>query len=517
MATRRLTMRKIRDILRLKWSLGMSHRETARSLSVSSGVVAETLKRAKCAHLDWARVCELDDTELDKLLYGVKTQRGQERPRPDFAHVDIERRRPGVTLAMLHWEYLQEHPDGYQYARFCALFKEWRKNQRIAMRQVHVGGEKLFIDYSGKKPQVIDPKTGEVRNVELFVAVLGASSYTYAEASESQQSQDFIASHMRALEYFGGVPRVLVPDQLKSAVTRPGQYEPVVQRTYQDMAEHYDTVVIPARPRKPKDKAKVEVAVQIVQRFVLGALRKEQFFSLEALNQRIRERLEALNNSPMKKYNGASRRQLFERLDQPVLRPLPLERFVYATWKRVRVNIDYHVALDNHYYSVPYQLASEELEARQTATTVELFHKGKRVASHKRSRESGRHSTITEHMPKAHRAHLEWTPSRLLDWAGKMGPNIAALVQNILETRKHPEQGYRSCLGILRLAKRYDPERLDAACLRALRVGARSYRSVESILKTNLDRVPLPDDSAEREPLDHDNVRGPDYYLNSVH
>lgn len=432
---------------------------------------------------------------------------------PDFAYIDLERRRPGVTLARLHWEYLQEHPNGYQYARFCSLYQEWRKKRGWSMRQVHVGGEKLFVDYSGKKPCIIDPKTGVVREVELFVAVLGASNYTYAEATLSQQSQDFIASHIRALEYFKGVPGALVPDQLKSAVSKSSRYEPEIQRTYQEMAEHYGTAVVPARPRKPRDKAKVEVGVQIVQRWILGSLRNEQFFSLRALNERIAEQLEALNNHPMKKYGGATRRQLFERLDQPELRPLPVERFVYATWKRVRVNIDYHVEVDKHFYSVPYQLVGEELEARSTATTVEVFHKGKRVASHPRSRKAGRHSTISEHMPKAHREHMAWTPSRLISWAGKVGPSVETLVQHILESRKHPEQGYRTCLGILHLAKRYGEQRLDAACLRALRVGARSYRSVASILKSGLDRIPLEDEAEDREPLEHENVRGPEYYM----
>ena len=506
-------MRKVREILRLKWTLEKSHREAARSLGLSPSSVSETVQRARRAKLDWGRVCELGDEELERMLFGATRGNKHKRPLPDFVQLDVELRKPGVTLGQLHWEYLQAHPGGYEYSRFCGLYREWRKKKTLSMRQHHVGGEKMFVDYSGKKPRVIDGKTGEVREVELFVAVLGASNYTYAEATESQKSGDFIASHIRALEYFGGVPAALVPDQLKSGVTRACRYEPAIQRTYQEMAEHYGTAVVPARPGKPKDKAKVEVGVQIVQRWILGALRNEQFFTLEALNQRIAERLEALNDAPMKRYGGLCRRQLFERVERPALRALPLERFVHATWKRVRVNIDYHVDVDKHYYSVPYRLVHETLEARSTATTIELFHKGKRVASHPRRYDDGRHSTIPEHMPKAHRAHLEWSPSRLLHWASSKGPHVEALSRHILESRRHPEQGYRSCLGIFRLGERYGDDRLEAACRRALRLGARSYRSVKSILERSLDRVPLPDEAPnERIPLDHENLRGPDYY-----
>lgn len=513
MATERLTMHKIREILRLKWVLEKSHRDTARSLGISPSTVGSTVSRARYAGLCWEEVEALADDELSERLYGTPSKAKTQRARPDFVWVDVELRRPGVTLERLHWEYLQEHPDGYQYSMFCALYREWRKDRGLSMRQQHRGGEKMFVDYSGKKPHIIDPETGEVREVELFVAVLGASNYTYAEATYTQQSQDFIASHIRALEYFGGVPGALVPDQLKSAVTRSCRYEPTTQRTYEEMARHYGTAVVPARPGKPRDKAKVEVAVQIVQRWLLGRMRDRQFFSLRALNECIAELLDELNNRPMRRYGGVSRRQLFEELDRPALAPLPAQRFVYATWKRVKVNIDYHVEVAKHYYSVPHHLAGEYLEARFTATTVELFHNGQRVAGHVRSYNDGRHTTTAEHMPKAHRAHMQWTPSRIMNWAEKAGPSVAALVGSILESRPHPEQGYRSCLGILRLAKRYGPERLEAACSRALRVNARSYKHVESILRNGLDKMPSSRDrTSEREPLEHDNVRGPDYY-----
>jgi len=514
MATERLPMRNIREILRLKWLLRRSHREAAQSLGISPGVVASVLSRATKKALSWEGLKEIGDEDLEELLYGPKLVAGMQRPMPECSWIHTELRRPGVTLELLHLEYLEKHPDGYRYSAFCEHYRKWAAQQRLSMRQVHKAGEKIFVDYSGKKPHLVDPRTGELIPVELFVAVLGASSYTFAEATLTQRSQDFIASHSRAVEYFGGVTQLVIPDQLRSAISAPCRYEPGVQRTYEDWARHYDTVVLPARPRKPRDKAKVEVAVQVVQRWILARLRNETFFSLEALNERIAELLEDLNGRPMKSYGGLSRRDLFERLDQPALKALPEERFAYCEWLHARVNIDYHVEVDHHYYSVPHSssLVHQELDVRLTATTVEILHHNNRVWLHRRSYQPGRHTTIPEHMPAAHRAHLEWSPSRLIHWGGTIGPQTEALVKAILESRPHPEQGYRSCLGILRLAKRYGDERLEAAAARAVSVGARSYRHVDSILKHGLDRLPLEDEVSPSPVLHHDNVRGPDYY-----
>ena len=512
MATERLSMRKTRDILRLKWALKLTHREAARSLGVSAGIVGKTITRAKAAGLTWSAVEALNDDELEQLLYGAPRTPTHSRPKPDPVWIHLERKKQGVTLELLHLEYLAEHPDGYGYTVFCDTYRAWLKKRKLTMRHVHRAGDKLYVDYSGKKPSIIDPKTGEVTPVELFVAVLGASSYTYAEATRTQKSADFIASHTRALEYIGGVPAALVPDQLKSGVLVACRYEPTAQRTYHEMAQHYSTAIVPARPGKPRDKAKVEVGVQVVQRWILARIRHERFFSLEALNARIWELLDELNGRPMKHYGGTSRRDLFERLDQPALVPLPARRFVHATWKTARVNIDYHIEFDKHYYSVPFALVRETVEVRATAMTVEVFSKSRRVASHTRSYKPGRHTTERDHMPKSHQAHAEWTPTRLITWAGKVGAHVEAIVRRILDDRPHPEQGYRSCLGILRLEKHYGAERLDAACERALRVGARSYRPIESILKNGLDRVALDDAAPPAAPVDHENVSGPDYY-----
>jgi transposase len=512
MATERLSMRKAREILRQKWELDRTHREIAASVGQSLGAIAMTLGRARAAGLDWAQSQALTDTALEERIYGPKAETPA-RPMPAFEYLHAERKRPGVTLELLHLEYLEKQPDGYRYTQFCEHYRTWLKGRGLTMRQEHRAGEKLFVDYSGKKPHIVDPDTGEVIDVELFIAVMGASNYTFAEATLTQRGPDFIASHLRAFRFLGGVAGALVPDQLKSGVVVACRYEPGIQRTYEEMALHYGTAVLPARPAHARDKAKVEVGVQIAQRWILARLRHETFFSLAALNERIADRLEELNDRRMRIY-GASRRELFERLDRPALKALPATPFDYSEWKRARLNIDYHAEIDHHYYSAPHALVHEELEARITATTVELLLRGERVASHLRSHQRGKHTTNPEHMPKAHQKHLEWTPSRIVHWGASVGPKTEALVQAILAERRHPEQGYRSCLGILRLAKRYGNDRLEAASGRAGAVRARSYRHVESILKNGLDRLPSPaEEKAEGPtPAAHENIRGGDYF-----
>lgn len=514
MATQRLTMKNIREILRQKWALQRSHRDVAASLDVSAGVVGKVVGKASEAGLTWDAVQALSDDALERVVYeGEPASRA--RPLPDFTHIHAQRRRKGVTLALLHVEYLEKNRDGYRYTQFCELYRTWLKQRGWTMRIDHVAGDKAFVDYSGNMLHLVDPRTGECIAVELFVGVLGASNLTYAEASLTQRGHDFIASNARMLEYFGGVPAALVPDQLKAAVTKSCWYDPKIQRTYAALAEHYGTTVMPARPGKPRDKAKVENAVLIAQRWIVARLRDEVFHSLAELNARVAELLEDLNTRPMKKYGGISRRALFERIERSELRPLPAERFEYCEWKICRVNIDYHVEIDRHYYSVPYTLVGEAVEARFTATTVELLHGGKRITSHARSFAAGRHTTKPEHMPKAHQRHADRSPSRILAQAKQVGPKTAELAQAIMKDRKHPEHGYRACLGILRLGKTYGDARLEAACARAVAVRARSYRHVESILKNGLDRAPLPDipaDTPTDKPEAHENIRGPRYY-----
>ncbi len=385
MATARLSMRQAREILRQKWLLGRSYREVARTLAISLGGVATTIHRARAAGLDWSQVEALSDADLEARLYGPRVApRAADRPLPDCAHIHAERRKPGVTLALLHLEYLAQHPTGYHYTQFCEIYRRWLRQHGLTMRQVHRAGEKLFVDYADKKPVLVDPHTGALTPVELFVAVLGASNCTYVEATRTQQLPDWIGSHVRALAFFGGVPEAIVCDQLKSGVTIRCRYEPGVQRTYDEFAQHYGTVILPARPRQARDKAKAEVGVQVVERWSLARFRHEAFTSLDALNARIAELRAELNARRMRLYQ-ASRQELFERLERPALKPLPAEPFAYAEWKIARVNIDYHVEVRGHYYSVPHVLVHEQVDVRLTATTIEIFHRGHRVAAHLRS------------------------------------------------------------------------------------------------------------------------------------
>jgi transposase len=509
-------MRKIKEILRLKWLEGRRHRHIARALGVSVGKVSEVAQRATELGFEWERVENLGEAELEVAIYGA-VSRKLKAPLPDPAWMDLELKKPGVTLQLLHVEYRERHPEGYGYTQFCDQYRRWKKQQKLVMRQVHRAGEKLFSDFAGKKPHWIDPTTGEIHEVELFVAALGASNLTYAEALESQKVPHWIGAHTRALEYFGGAPELIVPDQLRSAVTGPCRYEPAIQRTFEEWGRHYGTVILPARPAHPRDKAKVEAAVLVAERWILARLRNQQFFSLAELNERIAELREELNGRVMRRY-GKSRRELFEELERSTLKALPSERFSYAEWVRVKVNIDYHVEIDRSYYSVPYRLCGQHLDARVTASTVELFHQGERVAAHARSSRRGQYVTEPAHMPSSHRKHLQWSPSRLIAWAAKVGPSTAALVEAILADRPHPEQGYRSCLGIMRLARGYGAERLEAASARALAARARSYKHVESILKHGLDRLApkvSPTSSSSSAPpaaATHENIRGSDYY-----
>jgi transposase len=445
MAMERLSMRTIREILRQRWALQRPHRAVAASVGRSVGAIHATERRARAAGLDWAQVEGMSEAALAAALYRRPASAGPQRgrPVPDGAYLHTERRRPGVTLQLLHVEYLERHPDGYGYTQFCEHYRQWLARRRLSMRQVHRAGEKGFVDYAGKTPWLTDPVTGARTPVELFVLALGASSYTYAEATLTQQLPDWIASHTRAFAYFGGVPAAVVCDQLKSGVTIPCRYEPGVQRLNAELATHYGTTILPARPAHPRDKPKVEVAVQVAERWIVARLRHETFFTLSAMNARIAELLEPLNAKPMRHYGGASRRDLFERLDRPALRPLPATPFEYAEWQAARVNIDYHIAVEHHAYSVPYALVHEVVNVRRTATLLEIFHRGQRVAAHRRSAQRGGHTTVAAHMPKSHQAHAAWSPSRFVHWAETIGPQTTALIAAILADRPHPEQGYR--------------------------------------------------------------------------
>jgi transposase len=507
----RVSMRKIREVLRLRLGQGLPQRAVARSLGLSLGAVNGYLGRARRAGLTWPLPDGLeDDGRLEALLYPPPTELPTaRRPMPDWAEVHREMRRADVTLALLWEEYRAAAPDGFGYSWFCDLYRAWVGRLKPTLRQAHPAGERLFVDFAGRTVAVVDGATGEERQAAVFVAVLGASSYTYARATWGQALPDWIGCHVGAFVHFGGVARQVVSDNLRAGVTRACFHEPAVNRTYAEMAAHYGTAVLPARPYKPRDKAKVEVGVQVVQRWILARLRRRRFFSLAELNAAIAELVEQLNDRPMRGW-GVTRRDLFERIDRPALLPLPASPYEYAEWRRCRVGLDYHVEVERHFYSVPHALLRQEVEARVTAGTVELFHRGRRVASHVRSQSRHRPSTAAEHMPSSHRRHRDWTHERIRREAAAVGADAATLVEAILRTRPHPEQGFRSCIGILGLVKRHGAERVDAACARALALGTRSYSSVAAILRNRRDRAA--EGGAEAPGLVHENIRGPGYY-----
>lgn len=510
MPQERLPMRKIRDVLRLNAG-GMSGRQIATGLSVSKTTIQNCLRRAAAAGISWPLPDDLTDAELEARLYPPpEVPVADQRPLPDWAQVHRELRRKGVTLQLLWEEHRAEHPGGYGFSRFCELYQRWRAKLSPTMRQNHVAGERMFVDYAGTTMEVVDGVSGEVLKAQLFVAVLGASSYTYAEATFTQTLPDWLGSHTRTFAFIGGVPAMVVSDNLRSGITKACFYEPAVNRSYAEMAAHYDTAIVPARPYKPRDKAKAEVGVQLATRWIIAKLRKRTFFSLADLNAAIAVEVAALN-ARVTRHFGASRTALFEEIEKPALKKLPAEPYVYAEWKACKLGLDYHIEVEKHYYSAPHQLLHEKLWARITARTVEVFHKGKRVAAHLRSSSNRKHTTIREHMPSSHRRYADWTPESLRRRAGEIGANTSALIDVVLRSRTHPEQGFRSSIGILRLAKTHGADRLDAAAARALQIGAHSYTSVKSILNNDLDRR-RPAPATDGPAITHANIRGPGYF-----
>ena len=512
MPAERAPMRKVREVLRLKHALGLSERQIAASVGVSRSTVAEYLRRAGAAGITWPVPEGMYDAELERRLFTLPSfEPKPTRWLPDWDHVHKELKRHGVTLLLLWEEYRAQHVDGYGYSRFCDLYRDWLKTVSPTMRQTHAAGEKLFVDWAGDTVPVFDAITGQERRAHIFVAVLGASNYIYVEARWSEALPDWIGAHVNAFAAIGGVPGAVVCDNLKAGVTTACRYEPGINRTYQELATHYDTAILPTRPRKPRDKAKVEVGVLIVERYVLARVRKRRFFSLTELNVAIREIVVDLNARVMRKV-GVSRIELLETIERPKLKALPSEPYQYAEWKKCRVAPDYHVEVDHHYYSVPSRLIRQEVEARITDTTIEIFHKGSRVASHVRSHLRNRHTTIQQHMPSAHRRYAEWTPSRMMRHAASIGPATIALIEAIMKAKPHPEQGFRACLGILRLERSYGSARLEAASKRGNEIGATTYGSIASILKSGLDKAYAKEPTPEAPPIRHGNIRGTGYY-----
>lgn len=532
MAAERLRVRDIRKVFQLHFLERKSQSQISRSIGCGKTTVREYLQRAQSANLlDHNKIESLSDDDLMERLgfkrlgsIGVAPLRRADHFLPEWNHIHAELSKPSVTLALLWTEYREVHgSSSYGYTQFCEHYKRWARKLSVVMRQNHKVGEKAFVDYCDGL-WLVDAKTGERRRTQFFVGCLGASSYTFAEATMSQTLPDWIGSHCRMWSFFGGATAITVPDNLRSGVTRSNRYEPLINETYHEMAMHYGTCIIPARPKKPRDKGKVEAAVLVAQRWILAKLRNRIFNDLSEMNSVIDECLEFLNNRKMR-HVQKSRRELFLEMDQPALKTLPEKSYEFAEWKEPRVNIDYHVTVDFHHYSVPYQLVSELVNVRCSSTALEIFYRGKRIASHVRSYYKGKHTTATEHMPKSHREHAEWTPSRVINWAKSVGPQAGALIEKVLATKTHPEQGFRSAMGIIRLEKKYGKSRLENACARALEVGATTYRFVNEFLKNNMDFANRKSDdspmSSSFDPITNEeqlallgaeNIRGSEYY-----
>lgn len=516
MAAKRIAMRHIKEVLRLKYQAGLSQRQIAKSLGISTGAVSEYLKKARQLNLTWPLQEGISDTEIVSLFFPQQSDHPINHVLPDCPTIHDNLKHKGVTLQLLWQEYKQQHgQQAYQYTQFCHHYRKWRERVRPSMRQVHKAGEKCFVDYCGPTVPIVNPSTGEVRDAQVFVAVLGASNYTFAEATWTQKLYDWVGSHVNAFRFFGGVPEIVVPDNLRSATKKPCRYEAQINESYQHMANHFGTAIIPARPHKPKDKAKVEAGVLLVERWILACLRHETFFSLADLNHKIKTLLIKLNEKPFQKMEGC-RRSHFERLDQPALRKLPATPYDFTQFKRARVNIDYHVQFDRNYYSVPHHLCRLEVTVQATRDSVAVLYKGNQVARHPRNHLRGKYTTNPAHMPESHRSHHQWTPERLRDWGRSIGAAAYELVDLMLQRKRHPEQAYRSCLGLLNLSKKYDNTRLDNACRRAININSPTYHSVKSILAKRLDQLVEAEQTIDQSHQtllnDHDNIRGPMYY-----
>ncbi len=508
MPTERIKMRKIREVLRLKYDLGLSKQQIATSCNICKTSVKRYLRRAEELGLAWPLPTELDDAGLELLLYPSEERFRHEMPDLQYIHQELKRK--GVTLFLLWEEYRERVPAGISYSRLCQVYREFKGQLHPTMRQNHKAGEKLFVDYAGLTVPYVDRDTGEIFQAQIFVGVLGASNYTYTEATKSQSLPDWIGSHIRMFSFFGGVPEIVVPDNLKSGVTKAHYYDPVINPTYQDLANHYGVAIVPARVRKPQDKAKAEVGVQGIERRILAKLRDQTFFSVVEINAAIKLLLVEYNAAKFQKLPG-SRLSEFIEVDKPELKSLPQHDYSYAEWKKARAGIDYHICFEHHYYSVPYKYSKQQLDLRISSTMLECFCKSKPIAIHRRSYKRG-YTTIKEHMPKRHQEYAQWTPERLINWAKKTGGQTATLIEAMIDSRPLPQQAFRACLGVMRLGKSYGQDRLEMASNRALALGALSYRSIESILKKGLEKLPLPTVESSTPIPTHDNIRGSDYY-----
>lgn len=498
-------MRKLKEIARLRFDAGRTFTEIASAAGVARSTVQLAVQRMIAAGLSWPWPEALDEVAIEARLF-PSAPRPSVAPMPDFGTVRSELGRKGVTRRLLWHEYRERHPEGLSYSQFCEQFRGWNQTQDLVLRLELAPGDKLFVDYAGMTMPVIDRLTGEIVQAQIFVATLGHSSYTFVEATATQTISDWLGSHRRALEFFGGVPAAVVPDNIKSGVTRAHRYDPDINPSYQDLATHYGFAVLPARVATPRDKAAVEGAVLVVERQVLAPLRDQQYFCLAELNDAIAPLREALNARPFQKRED-SRRIVFDTVEHATLKPLPEHPYEHAIWKKAKVHLDYHVEFERRYYSAPYALVGKTVELRITERAVEILHRGQRVAAHLRGERKGQFTTDAAHRPASHQSVIELSHERLLRHAEAIGEATAAVIRGQADRRKHRDETLRTSMGILRLAKDFSPDELEAACRRALWHKTLSYSAVHALLKAPVPQQPLP-----LPPIAHDNLRGPDYY-----
>jgi transposase len=506
----RLTMRKIKEIFRQHHN-NRSYRDIAASLNIGISTISDYLSRAKKIGLTWPFPEELSEEELYNKLFNPSDKKSAQRPLPEWEDIHRELRKKGMTLQLLWREYKDIHPNGFGYTQFCTHYRRYVKSISPVMRQPHKAGEKTFVDYAGMKVPWINPSTGELHEAEIFVGSLGASQYTFVEATATQQLPDWIQSHVRMWEYFGGVSDIAVPDNLRAGVRKAHRYDPDVNANYQHLSEHYGFAIVPARANEPKDKAKVENAVGWVERQILAPLRHITFTSIAEINAAIKPRLAKINGQPFQKMK-TSRVELFETIDKPALKPLPPSAYQYVDWSKAKIHIDYHFVFKEHFYSVPYNYIHREVDLCTTGTTIECFYQGKRIAAHARSYVRYQFTTLPDHMPPNHLAQAEWSPERMRRWAKKIGVQTASFIEHMILSRPFPQQAMRSCLGLLRMGKRFGDERLEKACAIALSAGATRYQQVEAILKNKIDLLNSQSESQSNVVSLHQNIRGSNYY-----
>lgn len=512
MPRKRISMNKIRELIRLHEVAKLGQRAISRALSISRPVVKDYITKFEKTGLSYQAISKMDDdTLLQTITDTVRVNNDRYNTlQQQFDTISKELKRTGVTLERLWHEYRQQHPDGYSYSQFCYHYQVWRNSSELTMHISHKAGDKMFVDFAGKKMEIVDKHTGEVTEVEIFIAVLGASQYTYVEAVASQKKHDWIQANRNAFYFFDGVPQAIVPDCLKSAVNKYDTYEPEINPEYADFARYHQTAILPARPVHPKDKALVEGAVRIVYTRIYAALRNQIFHTITDLNNAIHKELQIYNTIPMQRLN-TSRKQLFDEIEKKTLNALPPEKYELRTFKSLKAQFNYHVYLseDKHYYSVPYRYRGKQLTVMFTPSIVEIFYKNNRIAIHKRNPAPNGYSTITEHMPKQHRQYSEWSPQRFINWAAKIGTHTETVIRTILAGKKHPEQAYKTCMGILKLADKYSSDRLNNACEKAIEFNYTSYKGVKYILEKNLDNYQ--NELFQSHP-EHINIRGQEYY-----